>query len=167
MPGITITDGGTIKHVSTRLNAIGRRASDLAPVMHEIALDMMRIEVQVFKTKGSRGGGRRWVKLTDETVRKKKITTILQTEGASPKYGSLGNQNTLYRSLTIEKAPYQVLKIYKSSLLFGTKRPYSRVHQDGNSARNIPQREFMRFTVRDHSRWNNMIGNYITEPFRR
>jgi phage gpG-like protein len=78
----------------------------------------------------------------------------------------LPGDDILEKSLTEPDAPYQVLKIFKDSIHFGTSRPWAGVHQHGSPARNIPRREFMKFTSKDHSRWNDIIARHIIRPHR-
>ena len=94
-----ITDTGDLNRVTKRLQNMSEEAQHTKPVMRLISLDMMEVERAVFDSKGRRGGGS-WKKLKLETVKKKGTAEILKTDGAYPTYGSFGNNNTLFKSLT-------------------------------------------------------------------
>jgi phage gpG-like protein len=136
----------------------------LRGAMHEIAFDMMRAEQILFRSQGRRGGGS-WAHLKEETERKKGNSRILFTSGSKPGYSDPGN-NTLYRSLTVTNAPYQVLTIAGYELEFGTDRPYAYVHQVGGGNKGgVPARPFLKFTLFDRKRWLGIVEKHLLRSF--
>jgi hypothetical protein len=131
----------------------------LRPAMYEIAGEMMLAEGVMFRSQGRRFGGS-WKHLKPDTVRQKGNTRILFSKGSNPTYGSLGNQNTLYRSLTYPNAPYQILHVLGYDMEFGTERPYAHVHQHGGG-NYVPARPFLRFGIGDRRKWNRIIRRHI------
>jgi len=160
---VEITDFGTAKREAARLEGVAVASANIRVPLEEIAADMMRIEGIMFNSGGRRGGGG-WARLKTETIVKKGNSAILRTSGSAIGYKELPGDDILEKSLTEPDAPYQILKIFKNTIHFGTSRPYAAVHQYGSRARGIPKREFMRFTVKDHSRWNDIIAKHIIRP---
>lgn len=160
---VEITDFGSARREAERLAGVARASANLQTPFEEIAADMMRIEKIVFDSNGSRGGGR-WARLKEETIIKKGNSAILRTEGSAIGYKKLPGDNVLEKSLTELDAPYQVLRIYKNSIHFGTTRPWAVVHQEGSFKKNIPRRRFMNFLPGDHKRWNGIIARHIIKP---
>lgn len=156
-------------HVSAIMDAGITQARDTQIVMDKIALDMMRTEKIVFRSQGHRGGGS-WPQLAEDTLRKKGIggSNILRTDLAKPGYSKIGAANssdTLYRSLTVPGAPYQILRTTRDTVSFGTARPFAGAHQDGSWLRSIPARPFMQFIPSDIERWKSMIAEHLMAPF--
>jgi len=159
-----ITDYGTPQIVGLHFDQSGKNANMLQEPMSKIVIDMMRIEHDVFKSGGRRGGGS-WKKLSPETVRRKGGDTRI-----------LRHTDALYASLTEPGAPFQILGITKYGLDFGTSRPWAFVHQYGSEGKvtptgvtlrpDIPRRPFLKFIPSDYSRWNRWIAEYITKSLK-
>lgn len=137
-------------------------------VMDRIVADMLRVEKVTFRAQGRRGGGS-WAALAPDTIRKKGIggSNILRTDLANEGYSKIGNEtssDTLFKSVTVRDAPYQILKISRNSIAFGTSRPYAGAHQTGSWLRHIPARPFLVFIPEDYTRWENMIADFMMEP---
>lgn len=154
-------DGGTIQRQAVKQASSTRRAINFRPVMEEIALDMMRITDQNFQTQGRRGGGS-WKKLKPDTVRRKGNSRILFSSGMNPGYDASG-VDELYKSVSKPGGPGQEIKIFKSSVHFGTKVKHAKHHQYGTAF--IPKREFIKFLPRDQERWRGMILRHVLIPF--
>jgi phage gpG-like protein len=159
-----------VKHSVTkeavRLDAVAKQAQNFTTVMERIYLDILKIEHVMFRSQGRRGGGS-WARLKPDTVRKKGDWFILRTDRANPGYSKIGKSNsvdTLYNSVTKPNAAYQIWRIEKNALLFGTARPYAGVHQYGSSKRHIPARPFLRFLDTDVRRWDDWMLFHVVKP---
>lgn len=159
-----VTDRGTARIVAEKLFAGAELAVNTEPVIAKMIFDIMRITDTQFISEGRRGGGS-WARLKPDTIRKKGTAEILKTEGARPKYKSLEGENLLYKSVTVEGAPFQILKFTRNSFEFGTNRPYAFVHQYGSPKRHIPARPFLRVLPPDQERWNRWIMRHLVTPF--
>jgi phage gpG-like protein len=157
-----LNDFGDVIKEAKRLKNGAISARTTRPVMDKIAADMFRVEKAVFSSSGRRGGGS-WAKLKDTTVKRKGTSTILRTSGANPGYSSIGD-DALYNSLTEPGSRYNVLRIGRDSVEFGTDRPDAGVHQYGSRKRNIPKRPFLRFLPSDTNRWTNWITEHLMKP---
>ena len=160
MPRFALLDFGSAQRLANKQRASGAAATNFQPVMEAIAVDMLRIEEQIFFSQGRRGGGR-WKGLAPDTLRQKDgDTRILFTSGHT-NYGS--GDDALYRSVTKPGAPDQILKVFKSTIHFGTKRPYAARQQFGGKG--IPARPFIKFLPSDVNRWEGWMGEHVMKPF--
>lgn len=125
--------------VSRKLLRLGQHAGDCRPVFSSMADDIIALTKKQFDSQGSSGSGG-WKPLKDATVAAKARhkppldPRILRATGA------------LYKSLAIRGASNQHLVMTKDTLEFGSKLPYSAVHQKGSRSRNIPQRRPVELT---------------------
>jgi phage gpG-like protein len=166
-----ITDNGSSKRVMALLKTGAGQAANTQTVMERIAIDMMRVEKQVFQSQGRRGGGS-WTRLKATTIKKKGIggNNILRTDLARAGYSKIDgvqSSDTLYKSLTRLGSEYQIFRVMNDNVVFGTDRPYAGVHQQGSWLRNIPARPFLRFLPSDQQRWIDLISVHLMEPFLR
>lgn len=158
---VKITEFG-LERVAHHMDMSANLAGNTLPVVEKIVTDMLRIEGIVFSSGGRRGGGS-WARLKPSTIRRKGNSTLLKTEGAKHGYSTLGNNNTLFKSLTVPGAPFQILKFTSTMIDFGTERPGAEALQHGRPDMNA--RPFMRFLPTDYERWGRILGDYITTPF--
>jgi len=149
-----ISDEGTARIVGERLMESGARAMETNPVMQAIVRDIRQITEMNFRMGGRRGGGS-WKKLAESTIRKKGHARILRDTDA------------LYKSVTEEDAPYQILKWEYGGFQFGTDRPWAYTHQRGSGDGHVPRRPFLRFLPYDERKWRDMIAGHILKPFTR
>ena len=159
-----IQDYGTPQIVGLHFDASGKNANMLQEPMSRIVIDMMRIESDVFKSSGRRGGGS-WKKLAQSTVERKGGDTRI-----------LRHTDALIQSLTEPGAAFQILDITRYGVGFGTTRPWAFVHQYGSEGKvsrsgvtlrpDIPRRPFLKFIPSDYSRWNRWIAEYITKSLK-
>lgn len=145
-----ITDDGSAVAVAENLIASGRRAVNVEAPLIRIYHDMMRVEDEVFRSQGRRGGGS-WAKLADTTIASKGHDIILYESGA------------LWESLTDENHEFQIFDIGVDSLEFGTSRPHAELHQSGRGG--MKARPFLKFTPYDERRWAGWIGEHVVAPF--
>lgn len=159
-----ITEEGA-GHVATLLKTGASQGRNTRVVMDKIVADMLRIEKLIFSSQGRRGGGG-WRRLAPETQRRKGTNNILRTDLARPGYSRIDGApsvDTLYRSLTEVGAPYQILRVGRSNIVFGTTRPGAAEHQFGGYR--VPARPFMRFIPADQQRWLKIISDHLMRPF--
>lgn len=159
-----LVDFGDIQRVAGKLEACGFNAANTIVAMEAIGADMMRVTGINFDSRGHRGGGS-WRQLRPKTVERKGNTQILKTAGSNPKYGSLGNKDTLFHSLTQPNADYHILVFNNSTLEYGTRRPGAKTQQFGNPRRKVPPRPFITFIPSDYVRWEGMISEHLMRPF--
>jgi hypothetical protein len=134
------------------LGRMGLAASDAIPFWEmEIIPDLERIEFQVFKSQGRRGGGS-WKFLSQETIQTK------VRKGESP----LINVATgmLLESLSVNKgfegelvSPYAIREVAPTFLTFGSSAPGAVQSQE--------HRPFLRVTRFDVARWSRWWARYI------
>src|SRR5262245_49989015 len=142
----------SIERLVMKLQETSHAPLNLGPPLKVIVQDILTIEDQIFTSKGRRGGGS-WKKLADRTIQNKGHDTILR------------DTDDLYNSLTWIGAKYQVLKIDKDSLEFGTTRPYAQIHQMGSADGKIRARPFIRYMPEDLAKWNNVLTAHILKAF--
>jgi phage gpG-like protein len=166
MPVFEALNFGDAKRVANKFvrSAAEAEPTYLRAALLEIARLMTLSERITFAQKGRRGG-KGWPALKEDTIRKKYNERILYTSGSNPGYSSLGN-DTLYKSVSQMNAPYQILNIFGYEMEFGTSRPEAQSHQFGAPSRNIPQREFLKFTGGDRQEWNTVLRRHLTQPWR-
>lgn len=132
------------------------RIADAATNFHKplslISKDMMRVEGQVFKSQGRRGGGS-WKNLKPETIKRKKNAIKLIETG------------DLMHSLSIPDAKHQILIVGTQRIDFGTDKPGAETHQFGSKRQNIPARPYLRFTEYDLTRWKNYIITHLLSTY--
>lgn len=145
-----IFDFGTPEKLAIKLDASAEAAVNTLAPMHEIELDMFRIEEIVFSSGGRRGGGS-WKKLSDSTIKKKGDTKILRDTDA------------LFHSVTRPGAEFQILDVTNGGILFGTDRPWAMLQQTGNA--HVPARPFLRFLPSDIDRWCKLLLAHVVKPF--
>jgi phage gpG-like protein len=166
MPGMvfTVIDvRNSIHREALRLDESAAKTKEMVPVFEHIFRDMLSVEERIFHGKGRRGGGS-WKRLDDGTVRKKGTSEIFYTKGAYPEYSQPGFGNdTLVRSLTVMGARFQVKEVTNEGIVFGTDRPYAKLHQEGSKKH--PARPFIRFLPSDWKRWAGWVGDHVVEPF--
>lgn len=149
-----IWDFSDFEKLAEKLTAGASTAVDTFPAMFKITEDMLRIEGEIFGSQGRRGGGS-WKALQPDTAKRKGDTKIL-----------MGTQDeSLFKSLTIRGAQFQILNVDNTVIEFGTERPYAYVHQTG-SAWHIPRRPFLKFLPTDIDRWSNMLLDHLIAPFK-
>jgi hypothetical protein len=163
VPEIFVTDYGTPKIVADRLLESGARVDTLETVWEVIKLDLLKITETQISSGGRRGGGS-YRKLQDETIRKKGNARILYTAGSREVYDRI-DSDALVRSVTVDRAPFQIWVSTKDSFEFGTDRPWAFVHQYGSDYKNRPARPFLRLLPTDATKYRDMIATYILEPF--
>ena len=155
-----LLDFGTAQRVANKQRISGEKALNFLPVMEIIAVDMLKIEEIIFQSQGRRGGGR-WKRLSEDTLKRKGgDQRILFTSGHEG-YGS--GTDALFRSVTKPGAPDQILKVFKSTIHFGTKRKYAARQQFGGGG--IPARPFIRFLPSDVARWDRWFLEHVLRPF--
>ena len=138
--------------VSRKLLRLGEYAGDATPVFDSMADDIIKLTKRQFDTQGSSGSGG-WDQLKPETIRRKANhkppldPRILRATGA------------LFNSLTSRGGSNQILETKKDSLTFGTKLPYSGVHQRGGGS--VPQRRPVEFSKRDRNGLVKSLQRYI------
>lgn len=156
-----IKDYGTPKILAKKLVKSGLSVESLNYVFNEAALDMMRVTRIQIDSRGHRGGGS-WAALKPDTVMKKGYSEVFFTADAKPKYTEIGD-DALVKSVTVEGAEYQTLKINKTGFHFGTTRPYAKVQQrGGGKGRRVPARPFLVVLPGDVDRWKGMILRHLT-----
>jgi phage gpG-like protein len=155
-----LLDFGTTQRAANKQRASGERALNFMPVMEAIAVDMLAIEETVFTSQGRRGGGR-WKALAPDTVRRKGGDQRILFTSGHENYGS--GDDALFRSVTKPDAPDQILKVFKTTIHFGTKRKYAARLQYGGKG--IPARPFIRFLPTDVARWERWFLRHVMEPF--
>jgi phage gpG-like protein len=132
------------------------KVADAAVNLHRplslIAKDMMRIEGQVFRSQGRRGGGS-WKNLKPDTIKRKKSAIKLIETGS------------LMRSLSVPGAKYQILDVGTQRIEFGTTRSGAETHQFGSRRQNIPARPYLRFTDYDLQRWKNYVITHLLNTY--
>jgi phage gpG-like protein len=147
-------------------------ATNLKPALDKIMEYVFEVETELFDAEGERGGPRwhplsyRWL----QTKRRKNLDLrILRATG------------DLYDSLTKWRHPLQILRIEGKTgkIVFGSKRPYARVHWDGLEFQyfvpgqdepevgSIPKRRFIRFTSQDRDDMADFLRTHITAAYRR
>jgi len=145
-------DFGTIRDLEGNLIASGKAALDTLIPMRAISNDLFAIERAQFVSQGRRGGGS-WAKLKPDTIARKGHAQILRDTRA------------LVDSVTRRDAPFQILEVRNTELIFGTDRPWAGVHQHGSAYKNRPARPFIKILPTDVSRWTSMIARHLTRPF--
>jgi phage gpG-like protein len=112
------------KVVHRRLVDVGRRATNMAPALREVARLWMDLEQDVFASEGA-SGGKPWAPLAGSTQETKAragySSKILQAEGG------------LMASLTQPGAADQILEVDDDMLVFGTGHPAGAFHGKGTS----------------------------------
>jgi len=159
---IILLDFGDVTREAMRLREGAKAAITTQYVMDKILADMYRIEGEIFKSQGRRGGGS-WKGLSDITIKRKGMTDKLITIGMAEGYNASG-QDLLRKSVTDPTAEYSVGHATKTTISFGTSRPYGFVHQFGSTKRRVPPRPFIKFTGRDIDRWRQMIYDHLLRP---
>jgi len=149
---LRVEDYGTPAVVAKHMEESGLSTINMKEVYYRIILDMMRLEEEIWKSGGRRGGGS-WAKLAEATVRKKGHDTILI------------ETDKLFNSVTKLDAPYQILQVEPNDFTFGTYRPGATTHEYGRGY--VPARPFMRFTPYDHSRWASWMLDHITASLKK
>lgn len=142
--------------IELKLENLGDAAVNLHKPLSMIVTDMFRIEEQVFKSDGRRGGGS-WKALKPETIRRKGSSQKLVESGA------------LLKSVTVPGADYQDVHLLPPGspdrIEFGTDRPGAAKHQYGFKPQNIPARPFIRFTPYDIVRWEKVIMDHLMASY--
>ena len=117
------------KDIIKKLNKLAEETSNLKPLLRVVRQSLLTYIDDNFDTEG-KASGEKWEELSpkylEQKIKKVKINKILQ-------FG--GDLRTSFTS-----------KINDSSLIIGTAKEYAAVHNFGYDERNIPQREFMRFS---------------------
>ena len=159
--------------VRSALDALGRRASDLRPVLNEIADDFFGVtEMEVFETQGA-SIGRRWKPNVEWWADVKK------SRGWTPEMGVLvqgpppgGKLRRALTTVSSAKVPYQIRDIDEAQARFGTSFGFAAQLQKGASLtrRNrrtggtfsirIPARRFVRVGPRERGRWTVAVADY-------
>lgn len=116
------------RELNAALKDAGRRVKDLSRAFREIARDWRKSNKTQFSLKGSGLYPPLSPKYKAWKKKKTGIRRILVLSGA------------LKRSLTVRGGD-NVAEVEKRSLTFGTKVPYSAVHQFGSAKKNIPMRK--------------------------
>lgn len=138
------------ERLAAKMNASAANAIATLPVMGAIEEDIFRIEETIFNSGGRRGGGS-WAPLKPSTVKRKGNALILR------------DSDSLFESVTVPGAEFQILDVSSTHIIFGTDRPWAVVHQEGNAHNRA--RPFIRFLPNDVSRWTTMIARHLMEPF--
>jgi hypothetical protein len=168
---IFITDYDTPMIVVEKLHESGILAEDVQTVMDRIVEDMMRITRTEFTSEGRRLGGS-WKQLAKGTVRQRRSShPILRRFGTRHGYGESKGvesapRDSLFKSLTLPAAPFQIYEPLVAGFEFGTSRPYANVHQFGGGNKgSVPARPFLRYSIYDERKWSEWIGRHIVAPF--
>jgi phage gpG-like protein len=134
------------------ITKMARRAASPKPVLEDIVFDLMEAVDAVFRSEGRRGGGS-W----------RADTLKWQSEKYWGNHDPRIKQATgdLRHSLTRLGHPQQLLRVTNSTIQYGTKLPYGRVHQKGYPPGNIPARPFLKFTKGDRVSARKKIARYI------
>lgn len=140
------------ERVAAKLNLGADRALNNEEPMWNIVEDLFKVEAAIFSSQGRRGGGS-WKRLSPDYAKRKGNTKILKGT----------TDETLFRSLTEQDAPFQILHVDNTGIEFGTDRPFAAVHQEGS--RTNPRRPFIRFTQFDINRWNQILATHLMVPF--
>lgn len=162
-----IVQFGDAQRLAGEMRMSADAAEDTFPVVQRVIMDMLRVEGILFRSNGRRGGGS-WAHLRPNTVKKKGNTKILRTSGSNPGYSVVDqfeNANTLFNSLVMRGAPFQILEFTKDHIEFGTERPGASAHQFGNPRKHVPARPIIRFLPEDYDRWAGFYARHTMRPF--
>jgi hypothetical protein len=162
---VELFDLGDAERVASELSgsAFQAKPRQIHKAYRQIGFLMHEAEVQLFKSRGRRGGGS-WAQLADSTVERKGNSRILFTTGSRPGYGS--GKDALYRSLTGFRRKYSVFSYQGYDLEFGTTRPWAEKHMTGRTKSKMPARPFIKFTPYDIGKWKVVMVQHLIEPFK-
>lgn len=141
--------------VETKFNRMGAKVKDARPAFRRIVDRLYAIEKAMFESGGRRGGGS-WKRVSSEWMARK------IREGRDLR--TMHYTGDLRRSLTEPGAKYQVLRVGKTQLVFGTTRPGAEAHQHG---RGVPRRPVIRLTKRDRAMFRDEIRKHLMTVWRR
>lgn len=139
-----------VKRAAEVMMSMGYAAEDAIPFWEgEVLPDMERIEYQVFKSQGRRGGGS-WQFLSPETIATK------VRKGESPLINIA--TGTLLTSVSEgagfgNDAPYSIREVTPTMLRFGSSAPGAKQSQK--------HRPFLRWTQFDAARWARWWARYV------
>lgn len=149
------------KVVEQYLKGVAVNARDIRPALDEIYVTILDIEEEAFEKEGARSGFPPWEPLTLSTVLRK------LKRGGDPRI--LRETNDLMRSVTRFRDRQQYARIERDKIVFSSRRPFARVHQEGKSftisGRNIdiPARPFIRFSQTDSEAFGREILRHVTK----
>lgn len=139
-----------VEAVSRDLLRYADHATDLTPVMQNVADMLHDVERQQFASQGAHGSGG-WAELADSTRRRKAAL------GQDPRI--LHATGALLESLTGGSGEVSVPR--PDGLDFGSTLPYARLHQDGTSR--MPARPPVQLAEQDRRKVIREIQRYILE----
>lgn len=146
------------KDAAKNFRGLGRYwKDDFGPALEDIMDDMAVVEEVVFNSGGRRAGGM-WRNPTIRWQRRKIAKGLdLRTMHATKR---------LRRSLTQHSHADAIreINVRYGTIRFGTKVPYARAHQKGQSG--MPKRQILQFTKWDHARWARMLSKASVKAYR-
>jgi phage gpG-like protein len=137
-----------LREAEMRFHNLARHGTDTIPVMVEISRIMMHAIAQNFESQGRRGGGS-WRRLSEQWARYK------EDHALDPRIGYATHE--LVESLTVERAPHQILEISPDMVRLSSDLPYVGTQQ--------AHRPFARFTASDRRLMGEMVKDYFIEAW--
>jgi hypothetical protein len=139
-----------IRTTIRRLTRMGTAAVRARPAMVKVAALLLEIEGAIFSGQGRRGGGS-WKQDTDEWLMRKIRL------GLDPRINIASE--ALMRSMSVDKAPHQLLHIGDTRVLLGSTLPYAdKVNEE---------RPFTNILETDKLRMRAIVAEHIKSKMRR
>ena len=161
---ITIEVSG-VREIARECDRAVININEKAVLFERLTEFLQEMEQKIFDAHGSHEGHAAWEELTEKWKSYKGNygypTDPLEFSGA-------------LRDSLVSLTGYSVLRYQDNGLVFGTKRPFSGLHQEGLGK--YPEREFLFITAADDARikelmeeWakEDVLGGYLTNPFAR
>lgn len=166
-----VTYGATT--AAANLAQMGANAINARPAFEEIYLTMLDIEDEMFERQGARGQPR-WTPLGYRQIVDKR------RKGQDPR--TLIATGLLRASVTTYRHPMQYTRIERDKIVFGSQRPFAKVHQKGQKqgrdaafntdifgnliprSGGVPQRKFIHFTEQDENAFAREILRHVVRP---
>lgn len=143
------------KRVADIFTRMGMAAADAVPFWEEEVLpDMERVELELFRSQGRRGGGS-WKFLSPETINAKarKGQNPLINIATGEMLRSLSDPEGQLSGLGGGKSGNAIREVYPNMIRFGTSAP--------GAAESQTYRPIIRFTKFDRARWARWFVRYI------
>jgi phage gpG-like protein len=133
------------RQINRRLLRFTEHAANMVPVWAEVEAFLIEVEKGQFSSAG-RNSGHPWDDIKDSTKRAKARSRNAKTRANSDKI--LMASEKLYNSLTKARTSESIRTKTPSTMIFGTKLKYGRMHQSPGPAAAYPRRRPVDLTER-------------------
>jgi phage gpG-like protein len=136
--------------VEAKLRILGRKMSNVSPLLKSIAQFHLAKIRKTFETEGQRDEHPRWAEFSPASFGRKR-----------PSGKRITDQSKLLQDTGELKKSFRILNQTPMTIVWGSELDYAEKHQSGDQTKKLPKREMVFLTDNDYDMINNLINNWV------